>query len=278
MPSREQTISTAKTLYENAQFPGSLNASNAWLGIYQTILWYEPVKWLDYSELPHIIDADKLRPNTPAKKSTWLRPNIWQKRAYSINAYLAQNLSCDPELVSSKVDLLMKQPEYEGLQRQNILGTAFVGLIKHILEKFGSKELSYSTEVDAATIFPGITFPGRSGTPRIDLLVTKYQTPRAIISSKWSLRHDRLNDITNECPIYRAAYERIYRKAHKAPFLYFVITNEFDPARLDKALDDSCIDGVIHVHKPAVVDICKLNGRLENLVDLKDFIASTSTW
>ena len=102
--------------------------------------------------------------------------------------------------------------------------------------------------------------------------------PRVIISAKWSVRHDRLNDITSECPIYKAAYSRIYRQARKDKLLYFVVTNEFDPARLNKIIIDDCVDGVVHVHKKAVTDICGLNDRLTKLIDLAEFIDFTNDW
>ncbi len=278
MPTREQTITDAIQIFENAVYPSGLNAATAWLGIYQALLWYEPVNWLDFRELPHIIDADKLRPNSPAKKRSWQNPTVWQRRAESVTEYLAQQLECSPSSVSSKVDLLMKQPDYEDMQRQNTLGIAFSGLVRHILEKFGSKAVSYQTEVDVATIFPGITFPGRSGTPRIDVVAKTVDIPRAIISAKWSMRHDRLSDITNECPVYKAAYERIYRQARHERFLFYVITNEYDPSRLFKILDDTCVDGLVHVHKATVVEVCELDGRLTRLIDLADFIKATLAW
>ncbi|MGI0013595.1 MAG: hypothetical protein ACREBU_09165 [Nitrososphaera sp.] len=278
MPTREQTVADAVQIFESAKYPSGLDATTAWLGVYQTLLWYEPVSWLTFNSLPHIIDADKLRPASPARKRTWSSPSIWQKRAEAIDLYLAAKLECSLPEVPGKTDLLMKHPEYEGMQRQNTLGIAFAGLIKCILEKFGFVELAYETEVEATTIFPGITFPGRSGTPRMDVLVKYNNIPLAIISAKWSVRHDRLSDITNECPVYKAAYQRIYRQAQRNYLLYFVVTNEYDPARLNKMLDDSCVDGVVHVHKAAVIEVCGLNGRLERLIDLADFTNGTYSW
>lgn len=278
MPTREQTVADATRIFENAEYPAGLSSATAWLGIYQTLLWYEPINWLGFSDLPHIIDADKLRPASPAKKRTWTSSNAWQRRAQAIGLYLAGQLGCPVNSVPNKTDLLMKQPDYEGMQRQNTLGIAFVGLVKHVLEKFGSTAVFYETEVEATTIFPGITFPGRSGTPRIDLLAKRSDIPRAIISAKWSVRHDRLSDITNECPVYKAAYERIYRQARRDHLLYYVVTNEYDPSRLNKMLDDTCVDGVVHVHKAAVVDVCGLDERLTRLIDLVDFINATSSW
>ena len=195
-----------------------------------------------------------------------------------VNSYLSQQLACPVDGVPGMTDLLMKQPDYEGMQRQNTLGIAFAGLIKHVMVKFGSTGVTYETEVEAATIFPGITFPGRSSTPRIDLLAKQSNIPRAIISAKWSVRHDRLSDITNECPVYKAGYERIYRQARRDHLLYYVLTNEYDPSRLNKMLDDTCVDGIVHVHKSAVVQVCGLDGRLTRLMDLADFVQATSSW
>ena len=277
MPTRDQTITDAVRVFEQAEYPSGLSPATVWLGIYQTLLWYEPVNWLNFRELPHIIDADKLRPAAPPRKRSWTKPNAWQQRAQVLSSYLAERLGCSTTDISQKTDLLMRQPDYQGMQRQNTLGIAFAGLIKHALEKFGSQTVSYEMEVDAAAIFPGITFPGRSDAPRIDLLAREESIPRAIISAKWSVRHDRLSDITNECPVYKAAYGRIYRQTRR-DLLYYVATNEYDPSRLNKMLDDTCVDGVVHVHKAAVVTVCGLNGRLNRLIDLADFISSGSVW
>jgi len=278
MPTREQTIADAIEIFDTAKYSFGLNAGTAWLGIYQTLLWYEPVNWVGFNDLPHIIDADKLRPALPAKKRGWTKPNAWQRRAQALEAYLANQLGCSVDSLSHRMDLLMKQPNYQGMQRQNTLGIAFVGLIKHILEKFGSPKVSYETEVEAATIFPGVDFPGRSRTPRIDLLVRHADMPRAIISAKWSMRHDRLSDITNECPIYKAAYQRIYRQAQHSHLRYHVVTNEYDSSRLNKMLNDICVDSVVHVHKKAVLEVCELDGSLAQLRDLADFVNDTLSW
>ena len=167
----------------------------------------------------------------------------------------------------------MRRPEYKGLQRQNPLGIAFIGLVHHALSTYGSRHLGYETEQFAQKVFPGITFPGRSKAPAVDILVRKNRVPRAIVSVKWSLRHDRINDLTNECPSYKqaAAWGR-------HPLEYVVVTNEYDPARLEKVLGDSCIDAVVHVHKPAVVEVSQLDGRLTRLLDLSDLFARTRQW
>ena len=277
MPSRERTVSDAIRVLRGARYPAGLELETAWLGIYQTLLWYEPVNWVGFTELPHIIDTDKLRPSSPSKRRSWVQPSIWQRRAQSLSTHLAERLDCAPEDAGRHTDLLMRLPDYEGMQRQNTLGIAFVGLVSHLLESFGSAAIEYDQEVDAGTVFPGVAVPGRSRTPRIDILCRNRDGPVAVVSAKWSVRHDRVNDITNECPVYKAAYQRIYRQSG-AQMRYYVLTNEYDPARLNKMLDDSCVDAVAHVHKDAVVEICGLNGRLERLMDLADFVRQTEAW
>ncbi|MCG8346635.1 MAG: hypothetical protein MI924_02505 [Chloroflexales bacterium] len=105
MPSREQTIADAIRIFQAAEYPSGLSVITAWLGIYQTLLWYEPIEWLEFTNLPHIIDADKLRPASPAKRRAWTKPNAWQKCANAVNEYLADQLGCSMEKVSSKTDL-----------------------------------------------------------------------------------------------------------------------------------------------------------------------------
>ena len=276
MPSRSQTVTDAIELFENAVYPKGRASDSAWLGIYQTLLWFEQVNWAGFNSLPHIIDADKLQPSSASRRRATDKPSAWQNRAQSVEQYLAQELAIPQSDVHSKLDQLMRLPDYHGLQRQNPVGTAFAGLVVHVLNTFGSQRLQYVTEEAPAQAFPGITFPGRSRASRSDILATVESVPHAVVSAKWSIRHDRLNDITNECPVYKAAYNRIYRgQQGNEGLLYFVITNEFDPARLTKALDDSCVDGVVHVHKAAVVEVCGLDGRLDELMDLTDLVQFT---
>jgi len=278
MPTRAQTVADAIEIFNKALYPKGLDKTTTWLGIYQTLLWYEPVNWVGFKELPHIIDADNLRPSNPLRKAKWTNPNAWQRRANAFHLYLSNNLNVTPDNVIKQVDQLLKHHDYRGMQRQNSLGIAFAGLIKEVLEKWGGQEISYQIEVDANTIFSGITFPGRSKAPRIDLLAKQNDIPIAIITAKWSLRHDRVNDITNECPVYKTAYSRIYRQVSRRKLLYYVITNEFNPARLKKVLGDPCVDGVIHVHKPGVLDVCGLDGTLSGLIDLSDFMNQSNSW
>ena len=85
----------------------------------------------------------------------------------------------------------------------------------------------------------------------------------AVISAKWSLRHDRLKDLKDECN---------YFKTLMGSLKFYAVTNEYDPARLSKVLEDYRIDGLFHVKRALVVDIASVDGRLDGLRDLSELL------
>jgi len=267
MPTREETISIANSILKNALAKYNNSLADAWVGIYEALLWYEPVG--GGANLPHIIDANNLRPSGSGKAS-----KKWIERANNFNNFLANKMSIPSNSVINHVDKLMKHNNFIGMQRQNSLGIAFTGLIKYLLEKFGNPSLVNEMEADATLLFPGQSLYGRTSKPRMDLISKKNNEIVAISSLKWSVRHDRLNDVTGECESYKNACKQLDIKIPK----FFTITNEFSPSRLQKIINHPCIDGVVHVHKEAVVNVCKLDGRLAKLIDLVDFINSSYNW
>jgi len=267
MPTRKETIEASTKLFNDARFPGGVaNLHSAWAGIYQCLLWYEPLAQpVDgHSRLPHIIDANRIT-----------KPSNWQRHAINVEAYLAAQWSISPETVGDVVDLLMRSPAYGGLQRHNIVGAAFAALVRLTLQRFGNQDpsLTYELEVPGANAFPGVQIPTRSERPSIDILVRKSGKNIGIISTKWSYRHDRVDDLTTECRAYKNAATYTDTK-----LFYYIATNEFDPARTEKLILDKCVDRVIHVHKELVTGVCKLNGRLKDLWDLSELLASSNSW
>jgi hypothetical protein len=191
----------------------------------------------------------------------------------AVEKYMVGQWEADPRRVAGMVDRLMKLGAYAGLQRQNILGSAFAGLVKHVLELFGSQDLTYELEVAGERAFPGVQLPTRTGEPFIDILVRDQGRNRGIISTKWSIRHDRINDLTSECRAYKNA-----ARFTDTQIFYYVATNEYDPARVEKPLTDKCIDGVAHVPKPLVTRVSGLDGRLAELLDLSELIEESNQW
>lgn len=251
----------------NSVYPsGSLNLNEAWLGIYQTLLWYE-------HGLPHIIDANELRGSSR-----------WRDRARAAEKYLADALGVSTSEMPQMVDRMMSLPRWKGKQRNNPLGNGFRTLLHVVLEQFGSHDLIYDQEAKATVWFPGIRLPGRSTTPSIDILVSKARktggaVPKAVVSCKWSNRHDRSSDPTNECPQYKSASLQMGNAA--SHLLYVVATSEMYDRRVEKLTNQQCVDFVVHTHLPLFEH---LNGGpadfqgSEKLIDLTKFVRMTADW
>ena len=152
-----------------------------------------------------------------------------------------------------------------------------------VLELFGNQQLKYHQEAKATDWFPGISMPGRSNKPSIDILVARPQpsgskVPKAIVSCKWSIRHDRISDPTNECVQYkRASIGSGFSATH---LLYGVVTSEMDHQRIAKLVDQECVDFVAHTHLPL---FAHLNGTPKfpghaNVIDLTDLVRLTKGW
>lgn len=242
-------------LFQNAYYPksGGPSLTNAWLGIYEVLLTYE-------HGVPQVFDKDDLK------------DGAWRKRAEIFEQYLAQNFRIPQPNVAGLVGQMMQHPLWIGKQINNPRGHGFRTIVAHLMRTSGSKCV-FEEEARAKEWFPGIHLPGASKDPRVDILVVCKDQPRAVISCKWTVRHDRISDITNECPAYKAAANRLRYK----PFFHYVVTNENSPARLAKMLDDDCLDGVVHVHTDALRAM-DINGRTAKVTDLVDFIKLVATW
>ena len=152
MPSRAQTVQDAVGIFSEATRKYGDTPETAWLGIYSSLLWYDGTNLAKPSHLPHINEVSALR------GSATHGLKVWQRRALDVERYVAQRMGCLPSEVRGRVNGLMNLPAYRGLQRQNSLGIAFVGLIRHVLARYGNGTLSYEIEQAAQEVFPGINF------------------------------------------------------------------------------------------------------------------------
>src|SRR5207249_4360329 len=145
---------------------------------------------------------------------------------------LAKEFDCKLTALPTHLDLLVKSEIFNRRpQRQNPLGIGFVIALSVALEQFSAKDYTFlPEEAIGITIFKGIQKPPRAAP---DIVVVKEDDEFAIISAKWSVRHDRLKDILDEADYFK-------RLRPKMPF--YVATNEYDPARLNKIIEDYRID------------------------------------
>jgi hypothetical protein len=239
MPTRDEYHQVVRQVLA----PHLANTSSAWRGAYQLLLWFD-------HDVPHIIDGDQL--TKPA----------WRSRAQAVQAALAEEFGCALGEVASRVNLLLQSQIFERQpQRQNPLGIGFVTALMVLLEHFCSPTYRFLPEEEIGkAVFPEIREAPRS---RPDIVVVRDNSEWGVISAKWSLRHDRLKDLKDECGYFKTIRPRLK---------FYVVTNEYSPARLDKVIGDYRIDSVFHVCRKLVVDVAQVDGRLDRLADLSELL------
>lgn len=286
MPSEEDRRIIVDAFDNDCLWPaGDPRLEDAWLGIYQLLLWY------DHGYI-HIRESNDLKNNRK-----------WQEKAKAAESYIASSMGISVDELPSHVDKMMQLPRWaEPLadkgtlvscphcnneflvpaqgQRQNPLGNGLRILTAEILRRWGDPRFTYEEEALAANRFPGIQMPGRSANPKVDVLAGSAAGPCAIVSCKWSGRHDRMSDITNECQEYKAAAVRRQNMNLK----HYVVTNELDGQRTDKVLNQPCIDGLVMVHLPLAKEMGTITPLMERnietgrLLDLTTFVELSKGW
>ncbi|MFQ5881775.1 MAG: hypothetical protein ACE5I9_04800 [Candidatus Methylomirabilales bacterium] len=233
------TFADIAATVQGVMAPWTGNPTDYWKGIYQALLWYE-------HGVPHIAEASDLK-----------KP-VWRRRAKIVELALAQALGCPPRNVPHRVDRLLRSPLLRGQQRQNPLGTGFAASLIYLLRLHSAQIYQFIPEGKIGVdVFRGIT-----GTPprdRVDITVLRDQREYAIISTKWSIRHDRLKDWLDECDFYKTRA--------RLPF-YFVVTNEYGRGRLRKVLQNQCQNGLYHVNRDLLLQLHDNDASLEPIEDL----------
>jgi hypothetical protein len=261
--------------FDTALYPrgGSVTLETAWMGIYQTLWWYHQVEYEDGTLGPKVLHV---------REANDLAKPLWHKRAGDLEASIASGMGIRSDELEAHVDRMMLLPRWRSKQRNNPLGHGLRIILSELLQRFGSPAFNYPEEELAKMWFPGIEMPGRSENPKIDVAAVRKSNgrPQAMVSCKWSIRHDRVSDPTNECTAYKAAAVQ----QNVMDLRYFVVTNEMNVKRLDKILNQPCVDGLVHVHLPAVEVMEKRSALMDEaaakgrLFDLVDFVKSTAAW
>ncbi len=213
-----------------------------WKGIYEWLMWYK-------HKVPHIVEANDL------KKSPWA------SRARQVEATMATAYQCQPEEVPAKINKLSRTLKLARRQTNNYTGMGFTALLTYLLKSKGQTQYQFISEAKVGQqVFKGVKDPPRN---KIDIVAVDTRNNReyAIISMKWSIRHDRLRDLLDEC--------NFYKNNARLPY-YFVVTNEYNPGRLNIIRQNQCINGIFHVNKALLLAVNGGNGRMSGIQDLPE--------
>jgi len=234
MPPREEILAVVHKLFK--QWIHSTD--DIWIAFYRLLLDY-------VHGVPRITDSNRLR------------QGAWRERAKQVERALAATMHCKAREVAKRLDVFMRQVYATETQRMNPVGIAFACAVVYLTQRFAARSYTWKMEAKIGVdVFPNLT---RFRRKSVDIVAFRQGSPYAVVSSKWGIRHDRIRDPQEEADTYK----------QEVPSLkFFVVTNEFDSARLQKILTYPTIDGVFHVRRDLVWQVH--GGRSADLANLKD--------
>ena len=248
----------------------------SWLAISMLLMTCEiwrDGKWHSLHGAPVLRESNDYR---LTKQGT---PNKALQEAMLIRDHIAGALSIGTAELCSEVGRFFRHTDIDGLQPNNPRGHAYRSLVAETIARFGDSALDVSEEVSPHELFPGFPFENRSSDARIDIVVKRGQKPVALVTTRWTYRHDRV-DIIDEARAYMPAARSVNPTCR-----FFGVTAEFNPARLKKviaqtspSMQHSAIDRLVHLNPQLPGRIVGKNGDLEKLWSLEQMVRDSSHW
>ncbi len=205
-----------------------LTPKSAWRFIYRAMLWMEQ---LPTGPLPHIVEANDLR-------------RSWASRGLAARQYLLQNLDSrrpllEEELLAALGQIYERRGGGGRLQPNNIVGRAFEEGITQLIARLCPGVIPMLKPRLSGLQGFEMAPPGYHSQP--DLALFSPTDFRVIVSTKWTLRKDRVGGFLHEAYFYRQRRPDIN--------IAFVV-NEFKVNILWYLVTSPLVDQVYHVHVP----------------------------
>jgi hypothetical protein len=213
---------------------GDLTRQNAWKYVYACVLWAEPIGGTPYLHL-----NDRL--STQGGKELALRGE----------EYLKANLFNDPALdVKEGIDRIGKAYAAErvsqglsatGWQRNNVTGGSFEATLQVLIHRLNAVMPSRSPNLRTLR---GFELAPKGYHSRPDLALFSAADFRLLISTKWTMRKERLGTFLHEAYFYRQ---------RRADLQVAFVVSEFNLNILEYLVGDPLVDRVYHVHLPMLL-------------------------
>ena len=266
----------AVELYQRLFADRGWHLDRSWLAIAMLLMtcdiWRDG-EWRVFHGAPVLRESNDYR---LTKQGT---PNKALSEAMQVKKRIAAELAIDPESLCSEMGQFFRHREIVGLQPNNPRGHAFRSLVAETLARFGDPTLDVSEEVSPHDLFPGYDFGNRSMDARIDILVKRGPRPVALITTRWTYRHDRV-DIIDEARAYMPAARNLNNACR-----FFGVTAEFGSARLKKVIGqtspvmrNSAIDRLVHLNPELPSDLIGKNGDLGKMWSLEQMVQDSQNW
>ena len=266
----------AVELYQQLLTEHGWGLDQSWLAI--TMLLMTCNIWRD-GEWRSLHSAPVLRESNDYRLTKGGAPNKALREALQVKERIATELAIDSDGLCSEIGKFFRHQDISGLQPNNPRGHAFRSLVAETLARFGDSTLDVVEEVSPRDLFPGFDFGNRSTDARIDIVVKRGPRPVALITTRWTYRHDRV-DIIDEARAYMPAARNLNRDAR-----FFGVTAEFGSARLKKvigqtspAMRNSAIDRLVHLNPELPGELIGKNGDLRMMWSLAQMVQDSDNW
>ena len=217
-------------------------------------------------------------PTTTASRDAVSR-NRALAEALRVRRRLTDELGVGEQALCGEIGRFFRHPDIVGLQPNNPRGHAFRSLVAETLARFGDPRLDVREEVSPHELFPGFDFGNRSSNARIDIVVQRGPRVVALITTRWTYRHDRV-DIIDEALAYTPAARR-----ENAECRFYGVTAEFVPGRLHKvieqtepAMPNAAINRLVHLQPELAGALLGRNGGLEQMWSLARMVEDSGGW
>jgi hypothetical protein len=230
---------TIEDLVDNQLPPllGPLTFENAWRYVYATVAWLQPVRGQTRNFL-HLNDRlDSIGGRAEADVGeAWLRANLAPAPVADI-APLIDHIGRAYEAER------VRQGGRATWQRNNVTGNAFEFVIQVLLDRLCGVVAFRQPPLNTLRGFQLAPLGYHS---RPDLIVYSPEDFRVLISTKWTLRKERLGTFLHEAFFYR----------QRRPDLGVAfVVNEFSLSILDHLANDPLVDRVYHVSLPMLLSV-----------------------
>ena len=175
-----------------------------------------------------------------------------------VTQLLIDKARLDKQAAEALAKEIVRRAEYHltfGSNRQNVLGEGFEDVLRLLAMKVSNVPAEKIVVRRKASELAGFQAKPeqvrRIETP--DLAIIESNSTKLLSTIKWSLRHDRQKQLTDELDCY------VQLLSQKAFPDYVLITNEYDPGRLKNSSNLSSrgkeVDRIYHINPSLVVDV-----------------------
>jgi hypothetical protein len=276
IPSTDEHAELAVSLYTDLLRQRDLTLGHAWQAVAQVLMStqvWDRGEWHELLGELVMMERNNYRLNKDGS------PNRALRDAKLIGDHLAQALGVSRETLPAYVGLYFRVPEIAPLQPNNLRGHAFRSIVAETLARYGDPALTISEELPVRDLFPGWDFGNRSDEARVDLTARRQGHIVALVSTRWTYRHDRV-DMIDEARAYVPAARNANRNA-----VFFGVTAEIGTARLRKVINETvplhpnaAIKRLVHLNPALASTVIKKNGPLGHMWSLADFVNDSWNW